>query len=208
MWEAVRASSAAPGYFDEFQLSNKLHHDGAMICNNASILAIHESKKIWPSERVQCVVSLGTGIHDRPIAFEEENDDDMSKGGGAGGMPGGRGQMAKPKALSLVQKFSRMVDAATDTEMAHVTLRDLLPGHTYFRFNPLLSEYYPLEEHREDKMAMMHADTRMYLRRNHARVAEACKMLQQPRSMVDFASDCLRHAEMVAKGKKMFKQQT
>ena len=38
-----------------------------------------------------------------------------------------------------------------------------------FRFNPFLSEYFPLDEVRADKIATMRADTRMYLRRNHNR---------------------------------------
>ncbi len=84
--------------------------------NNASIIAIHEAKKLWPMEEVQCVVSLGTGRHERPITFEEE----LAK-------------MNKPKALSLVQKFARVVDAATDTETSHVILHDLLPGNVYYR---------------------------------------------------------------------------
>ncbi len=62
-----------------------------------------------------------------------------------------------------------MVDAATDTELSHVTLHDLLPGNTYYRFNPFMSEYFPLDETREEKIAVMRSDTRMYLRRNHNR---------------------------------------
>ena len=35
--------------------------DGAMFANNPSQLALLESKLIWPKERLQCFVSLGSG---------------------------------------------------------------------------------------------------------------------------------------------------
>ena len=41
--------------------------------------------------------------------------------------------------LTLKDKFSKLVLSATDTEMTHVTLHDLLPDNKYFRFNPYLS---------------------------------------------------------------------
>ena len=34
VWEAVRASSAAPGYFEEYKLRDIVHQDGGMIVNN------------------------------------------------------------------------------------------------------------------------------------------------------------------------------
>ncbi len=150
--------------------------------NNACIIAIHEAQKLWPHEKIQCVVSLGTGRHERPITFEEE----LAK-------------MTKPKALSLAQKFARVVDAATDTEISHVTLHDLLPGHVYYRFNPFLSEYFPLDEVRGEKIAAMRADTRMYLRRNHNRVVELCQQLTLPRRAVDRVRDAYEEATALGK---------
>ena len=41
--------------------------------------------------------------------------------------------------LTLKDKFSKLVLSATDTEMTHVTLHDLLPDNKYYRFNPYLS---------------------------------------------------------------------
>jgi calcium-independent phospholipase A2-gamma len=172
IWAAVRASSAAPGYFDEFALAGKIHHDGGMMCNNATLIAVHEAQRLWPNDSLQCVVSLGMGRHQNPIPPQDV---------GAG--------EETPKALSLAKKFARVVDAATDTEIPHVALHDLLPGSVYYRFNPVLSEYFPLDVANLDKMAKMREDTQMYLRRNRHRVREACDQLSLERRPWDTARD-------------------
>ena len=46
---------------------------------------------------------------------------------------------------SIKDKFSKLVLSATDTEMTHYTLNDMLSDDKYFRFNPYLSgmsQYY------------------------------------------------------------------
>ena len=57
VWEAVRASSAAPGYFDECLMNNKVFQDGGMSSNNATHIGIHEAQQLWPGEAIQSVVS-------------------------------------------------------------------------------------------------------------------------------------------------------
>lgn len=84
--------------------------------------------------------------------------------------------------LFYPQKFHRIVDSATDTEMVHETLHDLLPGNVYYRFNPYLREYLPLDETRPEKMAVMREDSRMYVRRNYNKVMDACHQLQLEKS--------------------------
>ena len=52
MWEAVRASTAAPGYFGEFKLEDNIHQDGGLFVNNPCAVAIHEAKCIWPNAKL------------------------------------------------------------------------------------------------------------------------------------------------------------
>ena len=131
--------------------------------------------------QLHCVISLGMGRHERPIPLEEDQ-----KG---------------PKSLSLAQKFSRVVDAATDTEITHINLHDLLPGSVYFRFNPYMSDYYPLDDARPAVMDAAREDTKMYLRRNHNRIVEACKRLQMGRSPVDKILDSSRESLEILQAK-------
>ena len=57
VWEAIRASSAAPGFFDEFCAKGQVFQDGALIANNPSTIGYHESHHLWPKEKLQCLVS-------------------------------------------------------------------------------------------------------------------------------------------------------
>ena len=59
VWEAVRASSAAPGYFDECLMNKKVFQDGGMSSNNSTHIGIHEAQQLWPGEPLQSVVRAG-----------------------------------------------------------------------------------------------------------------------------------------------------
>ncbi|KAH7974226.1 hypothetical protein HPB49_012301 [Dermacentor silvarum] len=92
MWQAIRASGAAPGYFEEYDLDGFVHQDGGLMCNNPTAVAIHEAKLLWPNEPIQCVVSLGGG---RFIPEVTEQNQGFT---------------------SLKKKILKVIDSATDTE--------------------------------------------------------------------------------------------
>uniref|UniRef100_A0A665TH99 Patatin-like phospholipase domain containing 8 n=1 Tax=Echeneis naucrates TaxID=173247 RepID=A0A665TH99_ECHNA len=159
MWEAIRASSAAPGYFQEFVLGKDLHQDGGLLINNPTALAIHECKCLWPNTPLQCVLSLGTGRYE---AVGKNN----------------------TTYTSLKTKLTNVISSATDTEEVHTMLDALLPPDTYFRFNPYMSEDIPLNESRVEKLNFLKSEGERYLERNEAKLNKAASVLGQEKSTI------------------------
>uniref|UniRef100_A0A6Q2XLL3 PNPLA domain-containing protein n=1 Tax=Esox lucius TaxID=8010 RepID=A0A6Q2XLL3_ESOLU len=164
LWQAVRASSAAPGYFQEFALGNDLHQDGGLLINNPTALAIHECKCLWPDTPVQCVVSLGTGR----VETAGKNNTTYT---------------------SLKTKLTNVISSATDTEEVHVMLDALLPPDTYFRFNPYMNEDIALDESRGEKLNLLQAEGLRYLDRNQEKLQKAARILAQGKSPAQRLAD-------------------
>lgn len=61
IWQAGRATSAAPTFFKPIVINGDNYSDGATIANNPSHYAIIEATKIWHTSDIDCIVSLGTG---------------------------------------------------------------------------------------------------------------------------------------------------
>ncbi|KAH7152606.1 hypothetical protein EDB81DRAFT_431399 [Dactylonectria macrodidyma] len=63
IWEAARATTAAPFYFQPFTHRSGTYEDGAMADEHPMHLAFSECSKIWPgSSQPDIVVSIGTGL--------------------------------------------------------------------------------------------------------------------------------------------------
>jgi Patatin-like phospholipase len=62
IWEAARATSAAPTFFDPIVIDDVTYGDGGTGWNNPAEEAIAEAYDIWPTRRIGCFVSLGTGL--------------------------------------------------------------------------------------------------------------------------------------------------
>ncbi|XLS79752.1 hypothetical protein HN51_063977 [Arachis hypogaea] len=61
IWKAIRASSAAPYYLDDFSDDVNRWQDGAIVANNPTIFAIREAQLLWPDTKIDCLVSVGCG---------------------------------------------------------------------------------------------------------------------------------------------------
>ncbi|KAF2366661.1 Patatin-like phospholipase domain [Trinorchestia longiramus] len=170
LWQAVRASAAAPGYFAEFQLEDKILMDGGILVNNPAAIAVHEARQLWPDASFQCVVSLGTG----------------------------RFQPVEPAAALVMNwgnKLRSVINSATDTEGVHTILHDLLPGNVYFRFNPHLSDEFALDEIKPERLAIISRDTELYARKNAAKFEEAVAALSLQKTPYHKAQDYIRKAQ-------------
>ncbi|KRY75318.1 Protein dif-1 [Trichinella pseudospiralis] len=133
LWEAVQASAAAPGYFQECRLHNLLHQDGGMIANNPTAVGIHECRHLWPNIPFQCILSIGNG------SFRVNNK-----------------RCSTADYSSLRDRIAQIIESATETEMVHRTISDLLQPSTYVRLNPYMSHRYSLDESDVQRLKQMH----------------------------------------------------
>ena len=62
IWKALRATSAAPTFFDSIEIDGVEYVDGGFGCNNPAVAVYEEAKKLWPDRDIGCIVSIGTGV--------------------------------------------------------------------------------------------------------------------------------------------------
>ncbi|XP_078437469.1 phospholipase A I-like protein isoform X2 [Wolffia australiana] len=113
VWEAIRASSAAPYYLDDFSDDVNRWQDGAIVANNPTIFAIREAQLLWPDIPIHCIISIGCGSV-------------PAKARKGGWRYLDTGQVLVESACS-VDRVEEAVDA----------LLPMIPGIHYFRFNPV-----------------------------------------------------------------------
>src|SRR6266568_3989190 len=61
IWEAARATSAAPTFFKRIEIGNKQLVDGGLGCNNPSRVVLDEAEAAFGGHQIGCLVSIGTG---------------------------------------------------------------------------------------------------------------------------------------------------
>ena len=172
-WQAIRASTAAPGYFEEIQLDHRIHQDGGFLNNNPTAVAIHEAKILWPTTPFQAVVSLGTGTYHGSH---------------------GRYKRTIPTVgfTSRREKLKKLVYSATDVEVTHEILKDLLPATHYVRLNPNMSKNLPLDVSGPADLEMLRKDTRNYVDKFEHKFEGCARMLLKEKTFVGRIEDEVR----------------
>ncbi|KAG9125193.1 hypothetical protein FRC07_008615 [Ceratobasidium sp. 392] len=146
IWEAARATSAAPKFFKPIIIEEngvKMRYiDGGLRCNNPTKELLSEAANYFAGRTVACILSIGTGRRGK-IQLPD-----------VGLVP----KLQLLKVISLLQKIS------LDCEQTHQELAHRLHNQgTYFRFNVDYGmENIGLAEW--DMSSSMQADTRAYTR--------------------------------------------
>ncbi|XP_052183412.1 phospholipase A I isoform X2 [Diospyros lotus] len=156
IWQAIRASSAAPYYLDDFSDDVFRWQDGAIVANNPTIFAIREAQLLWPDTKIDCLVSVGCGSVPTKIR----------KGGW--------------RYLDTGQVLIESACSVDRVEEALTTLLPMLPEINYFRFNPV-DERCDMELDETDPTVWLRleAATEEYIRSNSSAFKSVCERLLQ-----------------------------
>ncbi|KAH7858977.1 hypothetical protein Vadar_030079 [Vaccinium darrowii] len=156
IWQAIRASSAAPYYLDDFSDGVHRWQDGAIVANNPTIFAIREAQLLWPDTKIDCLVSIGCCSVPTKIR----------KGGW--------------RYLDTGQVLIESACSVDRVEEALSALLPMLPEIHYFRFNPV-DERCDMELDETDPTVWMklEAATKDFIQNNSSAMKSVCERLLQ-----------------------------
>lgn len=177
IWEAARATSAAPTFFAPIYIDDVSYGDGGTGWNNPTKEAIIEVQNIWPNRPIGCVVSIGTGLEEA-LQLNEESQQ----------LPGFVEAVLRKTSPILAFKVAvaeYCIQCLTSCELTHREVADnpermILDGN-YFRLNvPQGMSKIGLDEW--DKLGDMIALTNSYM--THGEIMKTkqsiAKLLQDP----------------------------
>lgn len=131
IWEAARATSAAPTFFKSIVIDDVKYGDGGIGYNNPTEEAIAEAHNIWPNHPIGCLVSIGTGLED---AIQFGDGKDARKG-----LVRSLVWKGLPKVAFRVEVAEYCVDCVASCETVHRRVAEhpdrLGVDGRYFRFN-------------------------------------------------------------------------
>jgi len=159
IWQAARATSAAPSFFKEMYINNPrpgvAYIDGGLGHNNPSQVALDEAERVWPTNKHFCLVSIGTGRQRAvKITGTSKPDDDIDIQRSlfqhiksfvphiVSFVPGWKTvNNFPPGVLALIKMANVLSSLATNSEEVHQRLQrtsratDINKQFPYFRFN-------------------------------------------------------------------------
>uniref|UniRef100_A0A803M1Z9 PNPLA domain-containing protein n=1 Tax=Chenopodium quinoa TaxID=63459 RepID=A0A803M1Z9_CHEQI len=166
VWQAIRASSAAPYYLDDFSDDVNRWQDGAIVANNPTIFAIREAQLLWPDTKIDCLVSIGCGS-----------------------VP----TKARKAGWLIWDTVPVLIESACSVERveeALSTLLPMLPDIQYFRFNPV-DDRCDMELDETDPAGWLRLETAAedYVKNNSEAFKSVCQRLTLPYQQDERFSD-------------------
>ena len=163
IWEAARATSAAPTFFLPVKVGPITYGDGGTGWNNPALEAINEAHHIWPDRPIGCLISLGTGLEEpRQLIAKAQASNP--------GMVGSVLHRVAPSKDFKLAVAEYCVKCLTSCEKTHEEIdsnleRNRLVGK-YFRLNPDqgFSKVQLFEWEKLDDMVTLARD---YMRKGH-----------------------------------------
>jgi predicted acylesterase/phospholipase RssA len=159
IWQAARATTAAPSFFKEMYIDNPRpgirYIDGGLGHNNPSEVALDEARRVWPNIKHFCLISVGTGHKKAVSIFDRSKDiNDINTQRSlfeqvksfvpriVSMVPGWETTINFPSGvLALIKMANALSDLVTDSERVHQRLQltsrsiDTDKQFPYFRFN-------------------------------------------------------------------------
>lgn len=131
IWQAGRATSAAPTFFAPIEIDDVVYGDGGTGWNNPTKEAVAEAGNIWPNRAIGIVISIGTGLEN---ALELKDEPTQLSN-----LPKFFLQNTSPKNVFKLAVAEYAVQCLTSCEMVHREIsehpdRYILDGN-YFRLN-------------------------------------------------------------------------
>jgi predicted acylesterase/phospholipase RssA len=159
LWQAARATSAAPSFFMPMFIDTPRpgirYVDGGLGYNNPAHVALDEARRIWPTSKQFCLVSIGTGRPKAVRIVDTTNPDTDIESQRSllknivsyipnvvSCIPGWKtAKNFPPGVLAIIKMAGALASLATDSEDVHESLQrkshlnDPDQRFPYFRFN-------------------------------------------------------------------------
>jgi predicted acylesterase/phospholipase RssA len=145
IWEAARATSAAPTFFKRIEIGRQQPFvDGGLGRNNPSHLLLEEANGLFPARQLGCLVSIGTGQAE-VISIKK---------------PGIFQRIVPTNTIDVLKAI------ATDCEFTHQSMLGLFANspNTYFRLN-VDQGMQGIELSRWDELSHVEAHTTQYMKK-------------------------------------------
>jgi patatin-like phospholipase/acyl hydrolase len=180
IWEAARATSAAPYYFasyDKEGVGNLI--DGGILTNNPVQVACEEAVRYFHAQRINCIVSIGTGIQMPP---EKQHNKSLARklidlARGAGFAP------IIDRLGDLLNLAPMLIDIVTGSEMTHDLTEPISAalGVRYYRLNATVPATN-LADCSDEALNALVSNSQEYITKQRDLFSEVAKVLMEEHS--------------------------